>query len=90
MPQVQLPVGCNSLKFPDGKEYYGKRSGHVNVDDDHAKMIARSSNGRAGIINGSLTAAIGTKAGRWCTECIRLWQSWSKTCPKCGRETEEE
>jgi len=90
MPQVQLPVGCNSLKFADGKEYYGKRSGHVTISDDHASQIAKSPNGQLGIVTGTAPQTIGTKAGMWCWDCKRLWQAWSKACPKCGEPTTAE
>jgi len=87
MPQVQLPTGCNSLKFSDGKEYYGKRGGHVNVSDEHAREIGSSSNGQLGIVSGTQALVVGTKRGQWCWPCGRLWQAWSAECPKCGQPT---
>lgn len=87
MPQVQLPPGCNSLKFGDGKEYYGKPGRHVNVSDEHAAQISRSPNGNLGIISGSMAMTLGTKRGNWCLDCGRLWQAWSTTCPRCGENT---
>jgi hypothetical protein len=87
MPQVQMPPGCESLKFSDGKQYYGRPGGHVNVADEHARQIARSGNGRLGIVSGTQALVLGTKRGNWCLDCGRLWQAWSTRCPRCGAQT---
>ncbi len=33
---------------------------------------------------------LGTKRGRWCAACCRIWNAWSHKCPKCGAQTEAE
>jgi hypothetical protein len=88
--RVQLPPGCESLKFPGSKPYYGKPGGSVVVADEHAAQIRTSGNGQLGIISGRMTAAVGTRAGRWCAPCRFLAQAWSTSCPRCGAETTEE
>jgi Zn finger protein HypA/HybF involved in hydrogenase expression len=87
VPIVNMPAGCESLKFGDGKAYYGKPGGHVNVADEHAAQIAKSSNGQLGIVSGAQALVIGTKKGMWCRDCSRLWQAWSSFCPKCNQPT---
>lgn len=85
--RVNLPPGCDSLKFSDGKEYYGKRGTSVVVDDRHARQIPKSRNGALDIVSNRQSLSLGTKAGRWCAACRFLAQAWSVECPRCGRET---
>ena len=91
MPKIALPPGCYGLTGPDGSKTKPVRPGtSVTVTDEQAKVIRSSSNGQLGIISGVQATVIGTKRGRRCTRCGRLWQAWSVTCPRCGRDTEEE
>ena len=88
MTQIQMPPGCNSLRFPPtkagpGKEYYGKPGGSVSVDDHHAVQIAKSPNGRLGIVTQPRNA-IGTRKGQRCEGCGFLGQAWMRICNRCG------
>lgn len=80
-------AGCYGLEFPDGAKYDGRPGQAVAVEDHHAAQIAASGNGRLGVIHAGIATCIGTKAGRWCERCTRLWQAWSQECPKCGHPT---
>ncbi len=92
MVQVNLPPGCKALAFEDGTRYVAPRSGgRIDVTHDHAAAIDKiSGNGDAGLVTGKnrVFGAL-TKPGRWCTSCqpARLWQPWSKECPRCGSAT---
>jgi hypothetical protein len=90
--QVNLPPGCRSLKLEDGTRYVAPREGgRVTVTDDHARAIDRMpGNGTAGLVTGMAGFALGTKKGRWCAPCHRVWNAWSELCPRCGLPTEPE
>jgi len=91
VPKINLPAGCYGLTGPDGSKTRRVKPGtSVTVTDEQARVINHSSNASLGIISGTQAAVIGTKRGRWCPACARLWQAWSVTCPRCGRDTEEE
>ena len=86
--RVTLPPGCDGLNMQDGTRYSGRSGGAVTVADEHAAAITRlTTGGDAGLVDGRFKGFLGTKAGRWCTECRRLWNAWSRTCPKCARPT---
>ena len=92
--RAQLPPGCKSLAMEDGTTYNAARAGgHVDVSDHHARYInAMGGNGDAGLVSASGGHYIGTKTGRWCTNCqpARLWNVWSTQCPRCGAPTQAE
>lgn len=90
MPRVKLPPGCNGLTSRiDGTTYTGKPGTAISIADHHAAEMGISK--RTGSDNGLLSLkegwSFGTKAGRWCAACRRLWNSWSVTCPRCGEAT---
>lgn len=94
MTRVKLPPGCYGTEMPDGTKYTNRKSdggvrggGTIDMDDHHASQIATSSNGRLGLISAALTESLGTKKGRRCEPCGRLWQAWSEQCPRCGHDT---
>lgn len=93
MPRVSLPTtgkktGAFGLEFPDGyKTPRVRPGGSVEVDDYHARQIRGSSNARLGLISSGQALSIGTRKGRWCDACRRIWQAWSARCPKCDGET---
>jgi hypothetical protein len=90
MTRVQLPAGCVGLDMANGKKYNAERAGgSVDVSAADAKYINTSwyGPGQAGIMRGAPSFVIGTRNGRWCTPCKRLWQAWSEVCPKCGEAT---
>jgi len=89
--KVQLPPGCSGLTMQDGTNYSSARKGgHVMVDEDHAPYVRRQVGGDAGLVGHASFRAmgIGTKAGRWCASCKRLWNAWSTQCPRCGAATD--
>lgn len=86
MPRVTVPDGCKKLEMEDGTKYKAGAGGHVDVTDDHASALRRGWYGQAGVITGQ-SYTLGTKTGRWCGACKRMWQSWSACCPRCERET---
>lgn len=72
----------------DGTNYSARPGTHVNVADEHAPFIRRQVGGDAGLVgHGSNRLFVGTKDGRWCSACRRLWNRWNTTCVKCGAET---
>ena len=92
MPRANLPPGCFSLQMEDGTQYRARRAGgHVEVADHHAKAINQTvGNGDAGLVSAKGAHYIGTRNGRWCPDCRRLWNVWNTTCVKCGGPTEPE
>ncbi len=88
--RVKLPPGCSGVDSRDGTKYTSNRpGGTVTINDQHAAEMSRSK--RTGSDNGMLSLkeswSFGTRTGRWCGTCRRLWNSWSIVCPKCGRDT---
>ena len=85
---VNLPAGCSGFNMQDGTNYAGRPGGSVTVAEHHAAAIRRQVGGDAGLTgHGSFRTFGGTKNGRWCQPCTRLWNSWNHACPKCGAET---
>lgn len=89
MAEVTLPPGCYGIEMGDGTKYDANRQGRVTVSDEHAPYIKSSQNGQLGIVS-PRGLTFGTKKGRRCAPCARLWNAWSTTCPRCGQETEDE
>lgn len=89
MPRVQLPPGCYGLEMQDGTKYNRHRDGSIQVSDRHADAIRRNWAGQTGVVVADEPHTIGTRHGRWCTNCqpTRVWNAWNKTCPKCGAAT---
>jgi hypothetical protein len=84
--RVQLPPGCGGFTTADGTRYDAKPGTSVVLEDRHADALARSQHSSIGLVTKPSTG-IGTKKGRWCRPCRRLWQAWSQVCPKCGQDT---
>jgi hypothetical protein len=83
--RVNLPDGCEGLQLQDGTRYDAPRAGGaVTVSDDHARWI---NGGDGALVQASGRQFLGTKRGRWCEACRRLWQVWSVVCPRCGEAT---
>lgn len=87
--KVNLPPGCSGFDCKDGTRYYTKKGGSVEVSDDHAQAINTGQFGEKGFITATNALSFGTKKGRSCSGCHRVWNVWNHTCPKCGRPTEE-
>jgi len=87
--RVQLPPGCSGIDTADGTRYSGQRGGFVEVSDRHAAAIKRQNGPAAKMLTATGAVNLGTKKGRWCTNCqpARVWQAWSDSCPRCGHET---
>lgn len=91
MTRVQLPDGCSGLDMANGKKYTAEKpGGTVEVTGKDAHYLDTSWYGQSGVMHGSSQFTLGTKTGRWCTTCSRLWQAWSTTCPRCGADTKPE
>lgn len=89
--RVELPPGCEGFNMQDGTRYAAKAGGTVNVDERHAKAVNRQIGGEGGLAYaGGFRGFLGTKKGRWCGACCRIWNAWSHQCPKCGADTEAE
>ncbi len=90
--RAELPPGCSSLHMEDGTTYNaGRPGGHVDVAEHHARAINRmGGNGTAGLVSAKGWHYLGTKKGRWCAACRRVWNAWSADCPRCGAATEPE
>jgi hypothetical protein len=85
---VPLPPGCSGFTMQDGKHYSGREGGTVRVSDEHAPFIRRQVGGDAGLVGyAAFRTYGGTKDGRWCPDCRRLWNRWSACCPRCGQDT---
>ncbi len=86
--KVNLPPGCYGFEARDGTKYTAKRpGGSVEVSDKHASHINKGEYASQGFISAKQATSFGTRAGRWCQRCNRLWNAWNKTCQKCGDET---
>jgi hypothetical protein len=87
--RVNLPPGCDGLNMQDGTRYTAPRAGGaVTVSDRHAHAITRQARGGdAGLLDGRFKGFLGTKRGRWCRSCRRLWNAWSAACPRCEADT---
>jgi hypothetical protein len=79
----------DGLDMADGTKYTAKPGDYVNVSEGHARAIRKSWYGRSGVMNGQ-RLSFGTRRGRWCAACRRLWNAWNIECPKCGAATTEE
>jgi len=94
MPYVNLPPGCSGLSFEDGSRAKAARpGGRVFLTEAQANTVdGMGGNGTAGLVTGNTGTHVGTKTGRWCMECTppRLWNAWSKQCPRCGADTQPE
>jgi hypothetical protein len=89
MPKVTLPDGCYGMDFDDGSRVNGREGATVEVTDSQAAQIDNSWYSRSGIVNRQ-RLSFGTRKGKRCVPCKRLWNYWSDSCPKCGEPTEED
>jgi hypothetical protein len=87
--RVQLPPGCAGFRCADGSVYSAKPGSSLVLEDRHADALKKSQHSSIGLVTGE-SHRLGTKNGRWCRACARLWQAWSAECPRCGDLTEPE
>jgi hypothetical protein len=89
--RVKLPSnGCSGLVSRlDGTRYDGKPGSTITIADHHAAEIAVSKRGDSnnGLLSLKEGFSFGTKKGRFCESCSRLWNAWSVVCPRCGNDT---
>lgn len=94
MPYVNLPPGNRSLRMEDGTRYVAAREGgRVEVSEDHARAIDRMpGNGTAGLLTATWREYGGSsgKRGQVCPCSPTIWNSWTKTCPRCQGPTQPE
>lgn len=86
--KVQLPPGCSGFDCKDGTKYTAPRpGGRITVSDRHAEAINKGQFGETGLVNAKGSQSFGTKQGKQCPDCGRLWNAWNTTCPKCDTPT---
>jgi hypothetical protein len=86
--KVNLPPGCKGFDCKDGTKYTAPRAGGtVTVSDRHAAAIESGQYGQQDFISGKGSQSFGTKKGRQCPDCGRVWNVWNAHCTKCGTET---
>jgi len=88
--RVNLPPGCEGFNMQDGTRYAGKAGGTVEVAERHATAVQKQIGGDAGLAFAGFRGFLGTKKGRWCAACCRMWNAWSHSCPRCGEDTVED
>jgi hypothetical protein len=84
-----LPPGCQGFTTAGGETLRPNSNGTITLEDHHASRLKASAHKSIGLVT-SQSFRLGTKTGRWCSACKRLWQAWSATCPRCGDETHAE
>lgn len=90
MPKINLPEGCTGLDFQDGTKVDGTSGSTVEVTESQARQIDSSWYSRTGVMNASQALSFGTRKGMRCVPCKRVWNAWNDTCPKCGKNTQDE
>lgn len=86
--KVQLPPGCKGFDCADGTKYTANRAGgSVTVEDRHAKAINTGQYGEKGLVSAKGALSFGTRKGKHCQPCKRLWNAWNTECPRCGAPT---
>jgi hypothetical protein len=89
--RVNLPPGCSGFDCKDGTKYKAdKPGGSVVISDRHADAVNKSQFKEQDFISAQSLQSFGTKVGRYCQKCRRLWNAWNDTCPRCGEATVEE
>lgn len=87
--RVTLPDGCTGIDMADGTRYTPRPGQeHIEVNPAHAAAIKSSRWGQMGLLPGE-AFTFGTRAGRLCAPCNRMWNAWTDTCHRCGQPTQE-
>jgi hypothetical protein len=85
MPRITLPEGARAVNMADPRRYTAGPGDQVEVSPGHAANIRRL----AQRVRSGERFALGTRRGRHCGPCDRLWNVWSAACPRCGAATAE-
>jgi hypothetical protein len=83
---VTLPPGCAGFTTASGRTIKAKPGGTVTLEDHDATALLKSQHASIGLVTRQ-SHRLGTKSGRWCLSCRRLWQAWTRKCPKCHEPT---
>lgn len=81
---MTLPEGCRGVDMASG-QYTARPGDRIQVSPGNADIIRQRA---AGVRRGE-TFAFGTRRGRRCEPCGRLWNAWNASCPRCEMPTEE-
>jgi hypothetical protein len=81
-----LPPGCRGFTTADGQTLRSSSNGTITLEDNHASRLLRSAHASTGLVSAQ-SHRLGTKTGRWCVSCSRLWQAWTTRCHRCGELT---
>lgn len=84
LTRITLPDGCRGVDMATG-QYTSRPGDTITVSTGNADLIRQ----RAARVRHGEQFAFGTRRGRACTPCRRVWNAWNATCPKCGEPTEE-
>jgi hypothetical protein len=84
--RVTLPPGCAGFTTADGRTLPAKAGTSIVLEDHDVARLMKSGHAANGLISRQ-AHRLGTKQGRWCLACRRLWQAWSLECPNCHEPT---
>lgn len=84
LTRMELPDGCRGVDMATG-QYTARPGDTISVSPGNAAAIRQ----RAATVRRGERFAFGTRRGRACTPCRRMWNAWNTVCPKCGEPTEE-
>jgi hypothetical protein len=84
MPMVSLPAGVS--RVDKNSNYTAKEGDTVYVTDHQFKQIKERTTDPERKAVRSGTDSIGTRLGKRCVSCSRLWQIWTTKCHTCGNE----
>lgn len=84
LTQITLPDGCRGVDMATG-QYTARPGDRIQVSPGNADIIRQ----RAAQVRRGEAFAFGTKRGRSCGPCGRVWNAWNTSCPKCQTSTEE-
>lgn len=84
LTRITLPDGCRGVDMATG-QYTARPGDSIQVSAGNAETIRQ----RAATARRGEQHAFGTKRGRRCPPCGRVWNAWNTRCPRCEGPTEE-
>lgn len=87
--RTKVPPGCVGFRTRDGRTIDKNADGSVTLEGRDEQLFKKSVHKGVGLVSTEETWTLGTKKGRYCKPCIRLWNVWNDVCPKCGKPTED-